>query len=80
MNRKEIHATEAAVLLAPSLQWYWTAGTPKFGFGLSTIIFITRTCQEAGEVAEEGEMEDQLFSSVLQLRIDACPVSQEQGF
>jgi hypothetical protein len=36
MSQKEMHAAEAAILQAQSLLSFRTAGTPKFGFGLST--------------------------------------------
>jgi hypothetical protein len=51
----------------------------EFGFGLLTHHFKFHQAT-AYEVAEEGKMKDERFNLVIQVPIDACPVSVDQGF
>ncbi len=69
MNRKEMNAKEAGSLPTPSGQFFGTAGTHEYEFGLST---HPRHRQEACEVAEEDEMKDELFNCGIQVLNNAC--------
>jgi hypothetical protein len=67
MSRKEMHATEAAILQAQSLLSFQTAGTPEFGFGLSTHPWDQAYVTRGFEAAEEDEIKNELFDFVIQV-------------
>jgi hypothetical protein len=78
MNRKEINATEAAILLTPSGPSFGTAGTHEFEFGLSThpwdLANMPRGLRGCRRRRDEG-IKDERFNFVIQVLNNACPVS-----